>query len=231
VRLREKRIALGFWLLTAVLFLGTISMLVLYTPVEPTMGPIQKIYYVHLPVAIGTFTGALLVFIAGLGYLWQRSLWWDDLAQAAGELTVLLCSVVLLTGMFWAKSAWGHWWEWSAPLTFSLVLWVLYAAALVLRPMIHDPVRRATVAAVYGVAAFVDVPLVYTSLKLMPDRHPTSIALSPSMRLTLLAWFLPVTLMAGGLLVARFGLCRRGRALAEHADVHSHAPPTNGVCP
>lgn len=201
-----------FWALTAGLFGAVLLMVIVYTPVEREMGVIQKIFYLHLPVAINTFVAAFIVFVASLGYLWYRSLWWDDLAAAAGKVAVIFCAVVLLTGMFWGKSAWGAWWTWSPRLTFSLVLFLLYAVYVLIRPAIASPQRRAVVSAVYGILAFVDVPLVYLSVKLMPDIHPSSISLEPAMRLTLLAWAFPVTLLMGGLVFAGFELNRRLRA-------------------
>jgi heme exporter protein C len=179
------------------------------------MGTIQKIFYLHLPVAINTFVAALVVCIASIGYLWQRSLAWDDLAAAAGKVTALFCAVVLLTGMIWGKKAWGAWWTWSPRLTFSLVLFLLYAVYLMIRPAIESPQRRAVVCAVYGIAAFLDVPVVYLSVKLMEDVHPSSITLDPEMKRTLLAWFVPVTLLMIGLIHDRYMVARLRRAQDE----------------
>ncbi|UCD76160.1 MAG: cytochrome c biogenesis protein CcsA [Phycisphaerales bacterium] len=216
----------GYWLLTLALFAATVTMVFTYTPVEETMGVVQKIFYLHLPVAINTFAAAAMVFIASIGYLWERKAWWDDLAAAAGKITALLCAVVLLTGMIWGRSAWGHWWTWSPRLTFSLVLFLLYVVYLMIRPSIESPQRRAMVCAVYGIIAFLDVPLVYLSVKMMPDFHPSSIALAPPMKLTLLAWFLPVTLLAAGLIVTRFTLNCRLRELGERREEEAHQPAT-----
>jgi heme exporter protein C len=223
------RLARGFWLLTAALFAATLAMLVVYTPVESTMGPVQKIFYLHLPVALNTFLACFVVFVASIGHLWQRATWWDDLAEAAGKTAALYCGVLLLTGMVWGRSAWGHWWTWSPRLTFSLVLFLLYVVYLMLRPAIESPQRRAVVSAVYGIAAFLDVPLVYLSVRLMPDIHPTAIELAPSMKLTLLAWMAPVTLLAGGLTAARYRINRQTRALYGHEGQELEAPMGRGA--
>ncbi|MHC4413773.1 MAG: cytochrome c biogenesis protein [Planctomycetota bacterium] len=223
-----RLLAHGYWLLTSVLFVATITMVVVYTPVESTMGPVQKIFYLHLPVAINTFAASFVVFIASIGYLWQRDLWWDDLAAAAGKVTVLFCAVVLLTGMIWGRSAWNIWWTWSPRLTFSLILFLLYVVYLMIRPSIDSPQRRAIVCAVYGIAAFLDVPLVYLSVKLMPDIHPSSIALQTEMKLTLAAWFIPVTFLMAGLITGRFRLNRRLRALDERDRIDLSHPAAVG---
>jgi heme exporter protein C len=232
----EKRtpLAIGYWLLTLLAFAATTVMLLAYTPIEQTMGIVQKVFYVHLPVAINTFVAAMVVFVASIGYLWQRKMWWDDLAAAAGKITALYCGVVLLTGMIWGKSAWGLWWTWSPRLTLSLVLFLLYVVYLMIRPAIESPQRRAVVSAVYGIAAFLDVPLVYLSVKLMPqDIHPSSIELEPAMQLTLAAWFVPVTLLMAGLVAARFRLNRRHRAISERSRVQAEdlIPETVGGTP
>ena len=91
----------------------------------------------------------------------------------------VLCSIVLLTGMIWGRGAWGLWWTWSPRLTFSLMLWLLYVVYLIIRNSIESSQRRAVISAVYGVIAFLDVPLVYLSARLMPDIHPASIELDP----------------------------------------------------
>jgi len=201
----------AYWTATVGLFAAAVALTLVWTPVEATMGPIQKIFYLHLPVAINTFLACLVVFIASVGFLWQRKAWWDDLAYAAAKVAVQFCTVVLATGMIWGKSAWGQWWTWSPRLTFSLALWLLYVVYLIVRLSVESRARRAVISAVYGVVAFLDVPLVYLSARLMPDIHPGSVSLAPAMKLTLGLWFIPVTLMCFGMIVARYFLHRRIR--------------------
>src|SRR4051812_2611239 len=102
----------GYWIATAALFAVAIAIVLTWTPTEATMGPIQKIFYLHLPAAISTFLACLLCFIASVGYAVQRNMTWDRLANAAARVAVGLCSVVLITGMIWGKGAWGQWWTW-----------------------------------------------------------------------------------------------------------------------
>src|SRR5579863_7620646 len=110
VNIKHKILIGGYVGLTLAAFAFAISLLLTYTPTEVSMGPIQKIFYLHLPLAINTFLAALVTFIASVGYLWQRKAWWDDLACAAAKVAVLFCSGVLLTGMIWGRSSWGQWW-------------------------------------------------------------------------------------------------------------------------
>jgi heme exporter protein C len=211
----HSKYGIAYWLLTAACFAGALAMLAWYTPTEATMGPIQKIFYLHLPVAIATFLACFVTFVGSVGYLVQRQSWWDDLAAAAARVAVQLCTVVLITGMIWGRSAWGQWWTWSPRLTFSLLLWLLFVVYLVVRLSVEPGERRALISAVYGIIAFLDVPLVYLSVRLMPDIHPSSIELAPAMRLTLFVWFVPVMLLAAGLIVMKYELNRWQRSVRQ----------------
>jgi heme exporter protein C len=200
-----------YWGLTLVLLAAAVLVAGFYAPVESTMGVAQKIFYLHLPAAVNTFVAAFVAFVGAVAHIWTRRRVWDDLAHAAAVVTVVFCTVVLLTGMVWARYAWGYWWTWSPRLTFSLLLWLLYVAYLVLRPNIESPERRGLICSVYAIVAFLDVPLVYLSVKLLPDIHPSSVTLAPAMRHTLLVWFVPVTMVCGGLIAAGFlRSCRGG---------------------
>jgi len=218
----HKSLIIGYWLLTALAFVAGGAMVAYYAPTESTMGIIQKIFYLHLPSAINTFVAFLVVFIASIGYLIGRKAWWDDLAAAAAKVGVLLCSIVLLTGMMWAKGAWGTWWTWSPRLTFSLLLWLLYVVYLLTRSSVDSRQRKAMISAVYGIVAFLDVPLVYLSARLLPDLHPGSIALAPEMKVTLAVCFIPVTLLNVGLIIAAYS--RAGRAREQQRTQGDHAP-------
>jgi heme exporter protein C len=210
---------------TAALTLGVaVGLMLFYAPVEATMGSIQKIFYVHLPSAINTFVACAVVFVASIGYLGTRKDSWDDLAAAAAKVAVVFCSIVLITGMFWAKQAWGTWWTWSPRLTFSLLLWLLYVVYLINRSSIDSGRRRAVVSAVYGVVAFLDVPLVYLSARLLPDIHPTAMSMDVRMKLTLAFWFIPITLVNAGFIAAGYAIERRWRSGRRARDVEGPRP-------
>jgi len=210
MRLLDSRIILiAVLLLLALMWAAATAVTFLWTPTEAAMGLVQKIFYLHLPAAINTFLALSVCFIASFGYLLYRRAWLDDLALAGAKVGVLLCSIVLLTGMIWGHASWGAWWTWSPRLTFSLVLWLLFVVYLVIRPSIESPQRRALVSSVYAIVAFLDVPLVYFSTKLMEDIHPSSVTLEPRMQLTLAMWFVPVTLATGLLVAMRYRLSRQ----------------------
>src|SRR5262245_54944509 len=132
-----------YWGCTFALAVAGSAMALFYAPTEASTPWMQRIFFFHFPAAISMFVAALVVFGAGIGYLGSRRQAWDDLGRAGAEAAVLCCSVVLLTGMIWAHSAWGTWWMWSPRLTFSLILWLLYLSYLAIRPSIALAGRRA----------------------------------------------------------------------------------------
>ena len=223
---QHKILTGAYWTSTFLTLAAAVALLFTYTPDEATMGPVQKIFYLHLPLAINTFLACLVCFAASIAYLATRDTKWDDLAAASARVAVLLCTGVLITGMIWGKSAWGQWWTWSPRLTFSFMLWLLYVVYLLLRSSVESAQRRAVVSAVYAVVAFLDVPLVWLSAKLIPDIHPSSIALAPEMKLTLAVWFAPITLIAAGLIVTRFLLNREQRTTRTQTQFASRSGPT-----
>ena len=163
-----------------------------YAPVEQSMGLVQKIFYLHLPLAWWALFSFFVVFVASLAYLWKRGLFWDQVAQAAAETGLLLAGLALLTGSIWARHSWGVWWTWDPRLTTTLVMFFVYAAYLALRGLEMPQERKATVCAIIGVVAFLDVPLVFVSARLWRSIHPAVFAssgggLEPEMRLTVLA--------------------------------------------
>jgi len=141
-------------------------------PTERTMEAIQRIFYFHVPSAWTAFVAFFLVFVANVAYLVRRTPHWDWLATSAAEVGLVFCSVVLVTGPIWAKPVWGIWWTWDARLTSTFVLWLLYISYVLLRTLIPDAERRAVTSAVFGIFAFLDVPIVYMSIRWWRTQHP-----------------------------------------------------------
>jgi len=155
-------------------------------PRERTMGDLQRIFYFHVPAAITGLIAFAVNFTASLMYIIRRNRRWDNLALSAAEIGVVFFFMVLVTGPIWAKPVWFIWWTWSPRLTSSLILCLLYVAYLLIRNYIEDPERKAMVSAVFGIVAFIDAPLVFFSIRLWRDHHPSAMLetgdLSPSMR-------------------------------------------------
>jgi heme exporter protein C len=190
-----------------------------YAPLERSMGVVQKILYLHMPMAVWGMLSFLVVCIAGIAYLKKRSQSWDALGAAAAEIGVLLTTLTLLSGSIWARHSWGVWWMWDPRLTTALVMWFLYIGYLLIRGYEMPVERKSLVCAVYGIVAFVDVPLVFLSARLWRSIHPTVIAsegggLDPKMRLALLAALLSFSLLWVALLGIRTRQIRQKERLA-----------------
>ena len=148
----------------------------LYAPTEREMGNVQRIFYFHVPAAMTAFAAFFLVFIASIAYLKTRQVRWDRIATAAAELGVLFSAINLVTGPLWAKPVWGVFWRWEPRLTTMLITFAMYVAYLMVRAYASghaDRMRR--YAAVLGVVAFVNIPLVHYSVDLWaPEQqlHP-----------------------------------------------------------
>ena len=158
--------------LAAVLMMVALYMALIYAPREQTMGDVQRIFYFHVPSAWVAFLAFFLVFVFSSAYLLRGGKQWDTRAAACAEVGILFCSLVLITGPIWAKPVWGIWWTWDARLTLTLVLWLIYIGYLMLRHYIVDPERRATFSAVVGIIGFLDVPIVYFSIRWWRTQHP-----------------------------------------------------------
>ena len=175
----------------AVLFLvGAAAYASFYiAPTERSMGLIQRIFYFHAASAWAGMTAFLVCFVANLLYVWRRQQKWDSLAVSAAEVGLAFITVVLITGPIWAHPVWGIWWTWDARLTSTFVLWLLYISYLLLRTLIEEPDRRALLSALFGIFAFLDVPLVFGAIRWWRTQHPQPVimgapgsGLEPTMR-------------------------------------------------
>lgn len=158
-------------------------------PEERTMGPIQRIFYFHAASAWAGMTAFLVCFVANLAYVLRRNQKWDWVGVSAAEVGLTFTTVVLITGPIWAHPVWGIWWTWDARLTSTFVLWLLYVSYLLLRNLLEEPERRALLSALFGIFAFLDVPLVFGAIRWWRTQHPQPVimgspgsGLEPTMR-------------------------------------------------
>jgi len=141
-------------------------------PRELTMGEIQRIFYFHAASGLSAYIAFFLSFLASIAFLASRQPRWDSLAVATAEVGLAFNTVVLVTGPIWAKPVWGIWWTWDARLTLEFILELLYVAYLLLRALVPETERRAMISAVFGIFAFLDVPLSYFSIRWWRTEHP-----------------------------------------------------------
>jgi heme exporter protein C len=182
-----KRAILG--LLTLGLVVASAFTSFYVAPLERTMGPIQKIFYFHAASAWAGMTAFSICFIGNLLYVWRRQPKWDWLGVSGAEVGLAFTTVVLITGPIWAHPVWGIWWTWDARLTSTFVLWLLYVSYLLLRTLVEEPDRRALLSALFGIFAFLDVPLVFGAIRWWRTQHPQPVimgspgsGLEPTMR-------------------------------------------------
>jgi len=196
---------------SAVLMLAAIEAALVLAPTERVMGPLQRIFYFHLSDAIAAFAAFVVAFGASVAYLARGERRWDALAVSAVEVGELFSTLVLLTGMLWARMAWNTWWTWDPRLTTMLVLWLLYAGYLMLRASLEDEARRARYAAVLAVLGFLDVPIVFMAIRWWRTIHPvlfdaSGAHMEPAMLAAVVVSLLAFIGLLATLLVARVRL-------------------------
>jgi len=169
------------WLfgLSVVALAGVLIRIVGFTSLEATQGPAQKIYYIHVPSAIGAYFALITGALMSLVYLWLHDERADRLAESAVEVGLVFATAVLTTGPIWGKPIWGTWWTWDARLTLTLFLWFVAAAYLVLRGAVDDEAMRARYSAVLAVLAALLIPFIHLSVYLFRTLHPMPIVLKP----------------------------------------------------
>ena len=221
----NNRLNLALGTLTALLMFTAIYMVFVYVPTEADQGIVQRIFYFHVPCAWVAFAAFGLVAISGIFYLWLGQDIWDDLGYAAAEIGMVFCTLVLVTGSIWAKPIWGTWWTWDSRLTTTLILWLLYGGYLMLRAMADDTPQVARFAAVIGIVAAADVPVVVVSVRLWRTIHPAVLVTrqgghgleDPRMVATLLVALAAFTTLFVWLLILRFATLRMRTRLATMA--------------
>lgn len=201
-------------------------------PDERTMHQLQRIFYVHVPIWTAMFSALAVAFIANVGWLWSRKPHWDWLGVSAVEVGVISCTAGLTTGVLWGRPAWGIWWTWDAKLTSAFVLWLLYMSYLLLRGLIEEPQRRATLSAIFGIFAFLDAPLVYSANRLFRTQHPAPVifggpnsGLDPGMARALVVCMIAFVVLMAVILRDRFRLERLRHECEElRQELESQAP-------
>ncbi len=133
----------------------------------------QHIFYYHMGMNVMAGLGMSVNFLASLLYLVMRRRWLDVVARSAAEIGAIFGIGVLASGSLWARPTWNTWWTWDPRLTTAAITVLLYIAYLMLRNAVEDPNRRARFAAVYGVFAFISVPITFLSIRLWRTIHPT----------------------------------------------------------
>ena len=180
----------GLSIATAVTITVALVLVFFYAPLDASQGFVQKIFYVHVPLAIISLLGFIFGGLLAIGYLRTGDRSWDLRSYVAIHLGLIFGIAGLISGSIWAKASWGHWWVWNEPTLVSfLIVLLLFATYQPLRFSIEDPERQARYASVFAIVAGAFVPLNYLAVSLATAYvHPRVLTLSsanlpPSMAL------------------------------------------------
>jgi heme exporter protein C len=187
---------------TAVTITTAMALVFFYAPLDADQGFVQKIFYVHVPMAIVALCGFIAGGVFAIRHLRSGDRSWDLRSYVAIHLSIILGVGVLVTGAIWAKASWGHWWVWDEPVLVSfLVVFLLYCVYYPLRFSIEDPDRQSRYSSVFAITAGAFVPLNFVAVRLAEAyTHPrvlsqTGGSLPGDMRLTFLVSLLGMALL------------------------------------
>jgi heme exporter protein C len=175
---------------TLVTLTGAFALVFFYAPNDADQGFIQKIFYLHVPMAMVALFGFVAGGVCAIQHLRTRRSEWDLRSYVAIHMSLIFGVAVLLTGSIWARAAWGHWWVWDEPTLVSfLIVFLLFACYQPLRFSIEDRERQARYASVFAVVGAAFVPLNFLAVRLAQAyTHPRVFAttdggLPPKMQL------------------------------------------------
>ena len=191
-------------------------------PREATQGNVQRIMYLHVPSVWVAYLAFGVVLAASIVYLVRRLAAADRLAHASAEVGVIFTGLTIATGSIWGKPTWGTWWTWDARLTSVSILFVMYLGYLLLRGMIDDRERGARFAAVLGIVAAFNIPLVHFSVYWWRTLHqpPSLMKPGPGTMPGIIVTALLVNFAAFTLLYCYF-VTRRARLLRLEAEAEA----------
>jgi heme exporter protein C len=189
-------------LATIATLFATFALVFFYAPLDANQGFVQKIFYIHVPLAIVSLCGFVFGGLMAVGYLRTGDRRWDMRSYVAIHMALIFGVGGLITGTIWAKASWGHWWVWNEPtlVSYAIVL-LLFATYQPLRFSIEDPERQSRYASVFAIVAGVFVPLNFIAVRLAQEYvHPRVLTLTGgnlpgSMRLTFLLALAGITLL------------------------------------
>jgi heme exporter protein C len=187
---------------TAAVFALALGLIFFYAPIEADQGFMQKIFYLHVPMAIVALCGFVAGGLLAIQHLRTGERKWDVRSYVAIHLSIILGLGVLVTGAIWAKASWGHWWLWDEPMLVSfLIIFLLYCCYQPLRFSIEDPERQGRYASVFAITAGAFVPINFIAVRAAQAyTHPrvlseTGGSMPGEMRLTFLVSLIAMTML------------------------------------
>jgi heme exporter protein C len=222
---------------TVAAVVAAFSLVFFYAPLDADQGFIQKIFYLHVPLAIAALVGFVVAAVHAIRHLRTDDPVHDARSYVSIHISVIFGVAVLVTGSIWARASWGKWWVWDEPTLVSfLIVFLLYATYYPLRYAIEDRERQARYASVFAITAGAFVPLNFLAVRLAePLIHPRTFSsaggLPGSMLLTFVVCLAGMALL--WLSLVRFELAAKSASarlsrLRRVLEGEAYAPPTTG---
>jgi heme exporter protein C len=192
----------GLSILTFVTITVALYLVFFYVPLDATQGFIQKIFYIHVPLAIVSLCGFVFGGVLAVMHLRTGDRRWDMRSYVAIHMALIFGIAALVAGSIWAKASWGHWWVWNDPTLVSyLIVLLMFATYTPFRFAIEDPERQARYASVFAIMGGAFVPLNFIAVRAANEYvHPRVLTLTGSnlpgpMLLTFLVSLLGIALL------------------------------------
>jgi heme exporter protein C len=192
----------GLSILTFATITVALVLVFFYAPLDATQGFIQKIFYIHVPLAILSLCGFVFGGVLAVMHLRTGDRRYDMRSYVAIHMALIFGVAALVSGSIWAKASWGHWWVWNDPTLVSyLIVVLMFATYTPFRFSIEDPERQARYASVFAILGGAFVPLNFIAVRAAQQYvHPRVLTLTGSnlpgpMLLTFLVSLLGVTLL------------------------------------
>ena len=150
-------------------------LIALWVPGDRAEGYRQRIFYLHVPVALTAYLFLAIGAFYAARYLMRRDPMDDVRSYVAIHQGVILGTLVLITGPIWAKVSWGIWWDWSdKQLNTLLLVFLFYCAYFMLRYAVDEGSRRERFSSIYALLGIGMVPLSLGAVHLAGTlHHPT----------------------------------------------------------
>jgi heme exporter protein C len=160
-------------LISALLTFINIYLIFQWVPTEINQGAVQRILYLHVPLAWVSMLAIIIIAITSIIYLITKNIIWDHISVSLAEVGIVSAIGMLLSGIIWAKPVWGVWWTGEAKLTTALILFFIYCAYLMFRNYFPSGPLRERSAAVIAIIGAIDTPFIYYAAQIWEQNHPT----------------------------------------------------------
>ena len=216
--MRRILLFLAFALLMTSMWMSLTVGIIEGPPANPD-SVVRNILYAHVPSSICALLCLVVLLVASVGYLITSKPSWDIVAAASGEVGMVFATILNLTGMIFSRAEWGIWWTPSLRLISAGILWFLYVVYLILRTSIpQSQRRRARVCAVFGIIAFLDVPMVYITARFVPDIHRPNFTLGATpQRVAFMLSMFAMIFLAGLLIWLRTDILKNKNQLEKES--------------